>query len=135
MSEPIVVHQTEQISVFCRPELSLIEHVMHKPITEAPLQTALLAGAAAMKTHKATKWLSDDRNNGPLSAAHVKWSSEIWFPQVKEAGWKFWALVQPESLIFTLNLKKLVWSYTDQGVTAEVFSDPVKARAWILAQK
>ncbi len=135
MADKIVVLATDQITLWCYPDKSMIHHVMHKPIVGAPLQAALKAGSDALRANKATKWLSDDRNNGPLTSEDMTFLPEVWFPETQKAGWKFWAIVMPERVISQLNMKRVAKMYSDRGVLTEMFSDPDDAMTWLTAQK
>jgi hypothetical protein len=71
------------------PDQKIIKHTIHQPIG-SDVRDVLLAGYETLKANGATKWLSDDRANGPLSPEDTEWASTVWFPQVRAAGWKYW---------------------------------------------
>jgi hypothetical protein len=134
MSDRLTVHETELITVWCYPTKRIIHHQMHKPIYGHALHEALLKGIDAMRQHRGSKWLSDDRANGALPPEDLEWGDKIWFPMTVKAGWKFWALVQPEKVIGQMNMRRFVKLYGDRGVTVQVFSDPDEAMAWLEKQ-
>ena len=82
-------------------------------------------------TYSATKWLSDDRKNGPLNTSDSDWARDDWFPRALAAGWKYWAVVLPELLIGQMNMQLFTTRYSKAGVTVRVFSDPDDALCWL----
>jgi hypothetical protein len=50
------------------------------------------------------------------------------------AGWTHWAIVLPEKRLGQVNMKRLIGGVMEKGVTAEAFSDPVAAMAWLRQQ-
>lgn len=94
-------------------------------------QEALMKGLAAMKQHKATKWLSDNQNNGALPREDEEWADTVWVPAALAAGWKHWALVQPAKVIGLINSKRFVKKMSEIGLNAHLFSDPDEAMKWL----
>ena len=113
------------------PEDKIVHHKVHKFIWGQALQDMLSKGAEIFEKNSAKKWLSDDRTNGAISPEDQEWAQKAWFPRVKNAGWKYWALVMPEKVIGQLNMKHFVQTYADQGVTVQVFADPDLALKWL----
>ena len=77
-----------------------------------------------LQKNRAQKWLSDDRANAVLRPEDVDWSHQFWFPQTVQAGWKYWAIVQPEKVVGQVTMKGLATEYGRQGVTSRTFTDP-----------
>lgn len=109
----------------------MIQHVIHKPITDQMFMEALDAGTEALKKYGATKWLSDDRKNGPLSDELLKWSHNDWQPRTIAAGWKYWAVIVPEEVIAAGTLTPVINALYEHGLTMMVFDDPDKALTWL----
>lgn len=130
----ITIFKNEQITISYYPDKKIIHHVMHKYTYGQTFREALLAGAEAMKTYQAHKWLSDDRNNPVLSPEDQKWGIEVWEPQVIAAGWKYWAIVQPEHAIAKWRMLKLAEMYSKKGITVQLFTDPDEAMKWLESQ-
>ncbi len=130
MSETAVL-DNEYMTVWYDPDFKIVHHQIHKFIFGQPLREGLMKGTELLKKNTAHKWLSDDRNNGALPKEDSDWAQAEWFPQTRAAGWKYWALVQPEKVIGQMNMKHFTKLYADQGITVKVFSDPVQARKWL----
>ena len=130
----IVIFENEYASVWCYPQEKIIHHQMHKYTPSENIKEFLMAGAHAMKQHKATKWLSDDRNHRVVRADDMTGVNEEWEATVQAAGWQTWAIVQPEHIVAKMRFDKLVERYEAKGVTVEFFTDPDDAMAWLKNQ-
>jgi hypothetical protein len=109
-------------------------HTFHKPISGPILRDILNAGQAALAKNKATKWLSDDRNNAEVAPADIEFSVADWGPRAAQAGWKFWALVVPEDIAGRASMTAVVEAFYNLGVRVVVFTDLEEARGWLLKQ-
>jgi hypothetical protein len=127
----IVIVDNEFITLWYWPAHRLIHHQMHRYTSGLPFRDALEAGLATMVERKANKWLSDDRANNALPPADDDWARNDWFPRTKAAGWKYWAIVKPEKILGTMHMRRFAETYAKHGITAQLFSDPAEAFAWI----
>jgi hypothetical protein len=128
------VLESQFATLWYRPESRIVHHKIHKFISGAEFRNLLLAGTELLKTHKARKWLSDDRGNSALRQDDLEWSETEWAPTTAKAGWKYWAIVQPEKILGQMALQRLTEKYAQLGVTARIFSDPDAALAWLERQ-
>ena len=133
MSEKAVI-QNRCATLWFDESEKIVHHAFHAFTHGEEFREILEGGADLMEKHRATKWLSDDRGNGALPPADTDWAQTTWFPRVLRAGWKFWALVQPEKVVGQLNMKRFTKAYADQGLTVRVFTEPEPARDWLLSQ-
>ena len=127
----ISVYEHERMSVWCYPERKLIHHQMHKPCAGQPFRDALLAGLKAMTEHKATRWLSDDRQHTALAPEDEDWAQDVWFPQARAAGWKHWAVIRPMSAVGNLSSARFRKWYAEHGINARLFTDVDEAHRWL----
>jgi hypothetical protein len=88
-------------------------------------------GLAVFARDGGDKWLSDDRENCALSAADTEWAINNWFPRVREAGWRYWAIVLPKHVIGQMNMKRFIDAYSASGVVVKVFDSPNTALDWL----
>jgi hypothetical protein len=93
-----------------------------------------MAGLEAMKKYRAQKWLSDDRNNPALGSEDTEWNKAHWMPKAVEAGWKYWAIVQPKEFAAKYTLGTAVPDLTGRGIIVRMFNDPEKAMEWLESQ-
>ncbi len=112
----------------------IVHHQIKKYIYGVHLQELLNKGTETLIQNRAIKWISDDRRNNALTLQDQDWANNVWFPKTAKAGWKFWAMVQPEKLAGQLNMQKQANVVTNGGVTVGTFSDPDEAMSWLLAQ-
>jgi hypothetical protein len=129
--EKLLLADNEMISIWIDPDRKLIHHQM-KTYAHGPLlREALLKAVDAMVHHRATKWLSDDRAHGASRREDEEWSLTTWVPRALAAGWKYWAIVQPEKVIGQISMKRAVKQMAELGLEARLFSDPDEAMAWL----
>jgi len=129
--EAVTLYDHEQVTVWYYPEKKMIHHKMHQYLHGQIFREALMAGAEAMQKYRALKWLSDDRNNPVLNPEDQQWGIDVWQPKVIEAGWKYWAIIQPEQFVAKMRMMKLAEMYASLGVTVQMFSDPDEAMKWL----
>jgi hypothetical protein len=130
-SRELTVFQHERIQVWCYPRKRIVHHQMRGPVLGRVFREALTAGVAAMKAHRCSRWLSDDRVNGALLPDDLKWAEEVWLAQAIDAGWKYWALVMPTAWIGQVNIQRHMKLYVDRGIRVSAFADPSDAMAWL----
>jgi hypothetical protein len=95
----------EFVSVWIHSQEGIVHDEIHKEVQGEVFRTALNTGVTLMETYSATKWLSDDRRNGPLNTSDSDWARDDWFPRALAAGWKYWAVVLPELIIGQMNMQ------------------------------
>ena len=130
-----VIFDNEFATLWYYPEAGIVHHQIKKFLTAPPLKAMLSKGTEVLKAKHATKWLSDDRNNGALPPEIIPWIKNEWEPQTVHAGWKFWAQVLPVSVIAQMNAKRFQESAGQAGVVKKQFADPVEALRWLESQK
>ncbi len=128
------VYSADWATVRYEPEGKYVFHTFHKPIHGQHLRDTLNAGLVALIAHGAHKWLSDDRNNAALEPEDFEFSLTDWGPRAAQGGWKYWALVVPESLFGRADMSEVVTAYYNLGVTVRVFVDLEEARDWLISQ-
>lgn len=127
----VLIEDNEHATLWYHPESKIVHHEYKKFMQGDDFRAFLLKGTQTMKENGATKWLSDDRMNPVLSKDDLAWGQTNWFPQTVEAGWKYWAIVQPKSLFAKLDMIKLVKQYAQFGITAQFFQSPEDAMTWL----
>ena len=132
---PITIVDNDYITVQYLPDKKFIFHTVHKPIADQPLKDALNAGTDALIKYKATKWLSDDRKNGPLSQEILDWGNNDWDPRTIAGGWKYWANVVPVEVASAGTLAPVMEALYELGLRMMVFTDVDKAIEWLDSMK
>lgn len=131
---PETLLSNHYVTLWFHPEDKIVHHQMHGFVPEALFREFLLAGVERMRREQACKWLSDDRRNPVLAASLHEWARDHWFPQAVAAGWKFWAIVQPEDMLGQWSMERAVMDYRAQGIVARYFGDPDSAMQWLRQQ-
>jgi len=125
------VIDNEFLTMWYYPEEKIVHHKFHKFVFGQAFRDALNAGVDVFTKNGAQKWLSDDRENGALEPADSDWAQKDWFPRVRKAGWKYWGLILPEKVVGQMNMQRFIKTYSDQGLTVKVFSNPDEALKWL----
>lgn len=122
---------TEAVGLWYHPKGKIVHHEFRRFVYGQELRNALLKGAELFTHYGACKWLSDDRRNGPVRPADEQWALNEWFPKVKAAGWKYWAVVMPDKVMGQMNMKRWIATYARQEIQAQAFTTPLEALAWL----
>lgn len=126
-----VITENDQMVVYYHPTSKIVHHQMRKFCFGKNFRAGLSAGSEAMKKHRATKWLSDDRLNGVLPRDDEEWARTVWFPQTLAAGWKHWAIVVPKKVLGQMNMQRHAQHFAELGVESRLFSDFDEAMTWL----
>lgn len=117
--------------MWCYPQSGIIHHEMRGYVYGDLFRSALTSGAKAMKEHKGSKWLSDERRNSALPLDDLTWVTEVWYPEALKSGWKNWALVPPQDVFGQMNIKRHIKAHQERGINVNVFDDIDAAMKWL----
>jgi hypothetical protein len=109
----------------------IVHHQIHKFLYGEDLRALLSTGSDLIKKHRATKWLSDDRENTAVSSQDEEWASTVFLPTTIAAGWKYWAIVPPKKTIGQLGMDRLSKMLAEKGLEVRFFQNPEEALAWL----
>lgn len=133
MSETVLL-ENEFGVVRYNSEHEYIYHTFHKPIGGEPFRTILDTGVEHLAKNKAHKWLSDDRNNAEFAPEDAQFAIADWGPRAAAAGWKYWALIVPESMAGRASMQDIVAAFFQLGVEVRVFIDIDTAKEWLISK-
>lgn len=128
------VVETPFASLWYYPAERIVHHQIHKFIYGEAFRELLLKGAEVLKANGATKWVSDDRNNGALRSEDKEWADACWQPLVVRSGWKTWAIVLPETIVGQMNMRRVIQGDGLRSLEVQLFSSPEEALAWIVTR-
>lgn len=129
--ESNIIVDNEYITIIDLPDKKMLYHTVHKPLGGQPFRDALLTGYQALQDLGYSKWLSDDRLNGPMSDDDRAWGEENINRRSIEAGWKYWALVVPKELVAAGSMTPTIEAMHELGLRMMVFSEVDEAFAWL----
>ena len=132
--EKQTILETPFATLWFHPDQGIVHHQIHKYIFGEHFRNLLMTGLDVLKAHRATKWLSDDRKNGALPREDREWADVNWYPRAVAEGWRYWAVVQPESVVGQMNMRKIAGPTGPNaplGVVVGIFDDPDEAFRWI----
>ncbi len=130
----VVVADTPSFIMWYHSDTKIVHHQIKKFTFGKEFRDFLLTGTELIRKHKATKWLSDDRSNTALAKEDLDWAQTNWTPQTLQAGWKHWAIVQPEKVLGKMAMERVVKEYSSAGINARFFTDVDEAMKWLVAQ-
>ncbi len=117
----MILINNEFVTLEYVPEEKLVRHKYHKYLFGDVLRQSLDRGVEALKEYSAIKWLSDNRCVKAHAPDDFVWINENWLPRAIAAGWKYWALIQPNDVIAQMNMKRFERSFSDMGIQAKIF--------------
>lgn len=126
-----VLIDNEYVTLYYHEDKGMIHHVYKLGIGGDYLKEALNTGTDVLAEKGLTKWLSDNRAIEGVTDEEAAWIDTEWLPRTVEAGWKYWALVVPETQLARINMFQFVTSFSERGIKVRVYSDPDEAMAWL----
>lgn len=86
-----------------------------------------------IKERKLERWIADLTDLGVISGENQKWTNEVWFPQVLEAGLKRMAIVVSKDVLCNMATKNTMAKVADD-VYSKYFDNRADAKAWTQAK-
>ena len=121
----------ESFSLWYYPDEKIIHHKFRSYVYGKTLRDSLTEGLKLMKDEGAEKWLSDDRENPTLSNEDIEWGRNVWGNAAKDAGWKYWAIILPDSILGKSNMAQSLKDVQNKGIVIKVFNKPEDAISWL----
>jgi hypothetical protein len=132
--QAVTIHQSAKAKIEWIPEGKIVRKTFSGFITGEELQKAFQAGLTQLQQQKGCKWLSDNRELKVYKQEDSTWINEVWFPAVMQAGWKYWAVLEPEDYYGQMSMKKFIKTFAQQGLTLNVFHKMEDAVEWLQEQ-
>ena len=129
VDKPVIENDT--YTLWFHPTQKVVHHQLHKFMGPGKIREVLGKGVELIKRHRASKWLSDDRGNGAIPKEDSDWATQTFTPEAVRAGWKFWAIVQPEQAVGKMQMRRFIEANAKVGLTVRIFPDPDAAMAWL----
>jgi hypothetical protein len=130
----VTILDDEYMSLWYYPETGIVHHRIKSYLVQGGFRKLLSASAELLETHRATKYLSDDRSNVVVDPEDIRWADDNWYPRAAKAGLKHWALVLPSTMVGTLQAKSILENRRRQGLDVEGFDRIEDAMAWLESQ-
>lgn len=127
----ITLIENQYVTLYYHEDKGIIHHIYRLGIGGDYLKEELLTGTDYLKKHSLTKWLSDNRAIEGVTDEEAQWINTYWLPPTIAAGWKYWALVVPDTVMARMNMFQFVMEFAEKGVRVMVFTDPDKAMDWL----
>jgi hypothetical protein len=86
-----------------------------------------------IKEKKVERWIADLTDLGVISGENQKWTNEVWFPQVLQAGLKRMAIVVSKDVLCNMATKNTMSKVAD-NVYSKYLDSRADAKAWVVAK-
>jgi len=128
----ITVIDNQYVTLYYHTDLKIVHHIYHPGVGGDYLKEELNRGVELLREHGACKWLSNNSAIEGVTDEETAWINTHWLPEAIAAGWKYWALVVPESVMGRMNMVTFVDEFSNMGVKVRVFTDPEAAMDWLI---
>jgi hypothetical protein len=129
------IMDNEFATLIVYPGKKIVHHKYKKFIFGSPFHEVMTKGADIFIQYNCTKWLSDDRDNAAMRQEDITWSQIFWEKRIREAGWKYWALIMPKKAVAQIAMKEIIDRNKKLGVIVEIFTNPTQAMEWLEKQE
>lgn len=123
--------EDESVGLWYHPEMGIVHHQIRKYLVRGGFRKLLSASAELVETQRASKYLSDDRSNVVVDPEDTAWAETDWYPRVRKAGLKHWAIVVPSTIVGTVQARAIVEGRRRSGLDVEAFESVDAAMAWL----
>jgi hypothetical protein len=121
----------ENITMWYYPESKILQHKIHKFFSGKTFRDIFTRAADIYEKNGALKYLSDDRAVSAFRKEDMEWSDNNFLPRMKKAGWKYWAIITPESIVGQLTLKDIAGKFSAGGIETKLFPTAEEAKKWL----
>lgn len=125
------VFDDEFMSLWYYPDTGVVHHRIKGYLPQGGFRKLLDASAELLEKYRASKYVSDDRDNVVVDPDDIRWADDHWYPRVAKAGLRHWALVLPSTMVGTLQAKSILETRRRQGLDVEGFGRLEDAMAWL----
>lgn len=127
----MIVYKSKKAQVEWLEQENVVAKTFFDFIYGDDMKGAFNAGLNALIQHQSCKWLSDNRSLQPYRKIDVTWINEDWFPRMLKAGWKYWALVEPENALGQLSMTRFVDFNRQKGITLQIVHSVDDGLTWL----
>lgn len=113
-------------------ETNAIELIWKKMHDETTYKTAFTKGLEFMLEHKATRWLSDIRNEGIVSPANAQWMQQEIMPKAISYGLKKIAAVIKPDVFQEFYVKNVTREAKKSNQIMQYFDNYEDANKWLI---
>jgi hypothetical protein len=126
-----VYYESKAITVSWNVEGKFI-HVLWKGFATSTEYLNILAKQLSFtKEKRAAKILYDLRMMGVISGENQKYTNEVYFPQMAQAGSKHAAIIIPENIFGEVSVNSILGKKNEELFDAKLFKDNKSAVDWL----
>ncbi|MDO1446432.1 hypothetical protein Q0590_09245 [Rhodocytophaga aerolata] len=126
-----IIHQSDKAKIEWIEEGKIVRKTFTGFIIGEEMKAAFNAGLACLQKNKGRKWLSDNRYVKVYKQEDSDWINNVWFPQTKKAGWKYWAVLEPKDFYGQMSMNRFIKDFAQQGIILKIFHEMDQAVEWL----
>lgn len=129
-----VLIDNDDVSLVLYPEDKILHHTIKREIEGSVFRNLLIRGLYELTEKRADKWLSDDREAGPLSADDLAWTREFFQNKASLTNWQYFAILLPQNPRARISIGSTVSTQDAPYLTDnyfKVFEDVDEALSWL----
>jgi hypothetical protein len=127
----VVVYESSNAILWYHPESNIVHHKIYNFSLNEEFISFINLASRTLAEKKSAKWLSEDQSLFLMEKGSSDFRGVSWPKKTIEAGWKYWAIVQPKNIITQINMEKIVKHFKTLGVTARFYSEVDEAMQWL----
>ena len=122
---------SEYASISFNAEVKTLELIWKKPTTHGVYQEVFRKSLELLKTHKATSFISDIRNEGIIGPQGSKWLQEEIIPDAVKHGLKKIAIIMNTDVFKKFYINNITNTASNQQIQMNYFDSMADAYAWL----
>lgn len=129
-----VIFNSPNAILWYHPDSKIIHHKIFNYTLNEEFKSFINLASTTLAKKGSTKWLSEDQSLLMLEKGSSDFSKVSWPRKTIEAGWKYWAIIQPKNIISQIIMERIVKYFYSLGVTAKFFTEVDEAMQWLEKQ-
>ena len=133
-----IAFENKHVTLYWNPELQAIgtwfrpEEFGESWDSSETVKQALEGGLELIREHGATRWIADTREMPVMSAQTQQWVVEQWWPRAFAEGFRWLAILLPQSTMAKLAVDEAVATAEDSpSHETRYFGEVDAAKAWL----
>ncbi len=127
----MVIHQSPKTQLEWLDQGAILRKTFKGFVYGEELKSAFMLGYEKVKNKKGCKWLSDNRFLDVYTEEDIAWINDVWLTSMIDAGWKYWAILEPEGLVGQLTMEEFKDFYAEKGIILKIFHSMREAEEWL----
>lgn len=124
-------YETSYLTARYENSLDAVVMKWHNFAEGEAFRDGLDAGLDLVQEESAGNWLADLREMGTVTEDDKQWTNDDWFPRAMQTSLSNMAIVQPESVIASMGVDKIMQEVGDGELKTHYFDNRSEATRWL----